>query len=627
MNKKWTIATIGTVAFIVLSLILAVNIVVDPYGEYRIVEAPFNKLKFKAQKTSALQVASKLYDDEYTLIFGSSRTMLISEDILGEPVLNFSTSIYNNPGDILALLETLDEKQIKNIKQIYYLIDINSFHYQNSAPELASKLALFMESFRNIGPQKIEDAWQCITENLGPESDKPNYIDEFGVLNKEEAPYKDKKPFFSSHYVTSYYLDKLTEINSFCKKNSIPTIYFTIPWIKPFAENQSFFLKKIMRKIPTTQIDFYDFYLNTDITGNKNLFTDPSHLNAKGLKKIFTPPYWTKDRIRHANNAQSPNIDFTTIRNSEFSSYVIENFAALDASIFNQMSDSKRPDLILAMYDTPLSKKKLVSDCFLLGQTSLLKELLSNGRSFNTDQDTIDLCLLQAIMSGNIELIKAAILLGADVNSIANKGEPPLSTATRATKGTYIVKFLLENGANENYINKKNTLNQALAHSVYTLALLKGDMEKLTFFINNSNDSPLSRHAKLLLELEKNPDNATAYAECTKLQNKHYNVDNIATARFFISDPDQCYIKKENGLDLLVLPEGTHQISSITASLFKNIKVKKRFIDIADTVFSEKIRTQDMTPAERQKRFSTLVTTLHNLVLYLEKQKILKRLN
>ncbi|TIH18041.1 ankyrin repeat domain-containing protein [Marinifilum sp. JC120] len=520
--RKWTILTISTLAALIFALIFTVNIVIDPYGEFRLLEGDHNKLKFKNLKSSARNVTSKLYDGKYSLVFGSSRTMLVSEEILGEPVLNFSTSIYVNPGDILALLKTLDEKQIKNIKQIYYLIDINSFHYENSAPELASKSALFMESFRNIGPEKIEDAWNCIADNLGPESEQPNYIDKFGVLHKKNNSYKNNVVVFSSHFVSQYYLDKLAEINSFCKTNRIKIIYLTVPWCQNLNAGQQAKLDEILNSAISSCLSYYDLYGNVDFIGHKNLFSDPTHLTSAGLKKLFKGPYWTEKNIRHSNGNTINLPDFQKMKKRDFSSYLAKHPELLNINFINRLHQLGCNDLVLAFYDNQPSADKFVGDCFFHSKTSLLRMVLASGRHFNNNTKTNNTALHFAIMSGQHESVKDAILLGADVNN-EKFNTRPLFLGLNYTKNTEILSLLLKSGADINHVNKDQSSEKDFEQSVFTLALAKNNQKQLDFLLSYAPDSPLAEHARLVLELRKHPNNATAYKKCTKLQNKYYN--------------------------------------------------------------------------------------------------------
>ncbi|WP_319777804.1 ankyrin repeat domain-containing protein [Maridesulfovibrio sp.] len=513
--------TISTLAALIIALILTVNIIIDPYGEFRLIEGNYNKLKFKNLKSSALKVASKLYDGQYTLVFGSSRTMLVSEEILGEPVLNFSTSIYVNPGDILALLKTLDEKQIKNIKQIYYLIDINSFHYESSAPELASKAALFMESFRNIGPDKIEDAWKCVKNNVGPEPEHPNFIDEFGVLHKKDESYKDNVVVFNSHFVSQYYLDKLAEINSFCIKNRVKITYFTVPWCQNLNTGQQAKLNAILNSAISSCSSYYDLFGNTDFTGHKNLFSDPTHLTSTGLKKLFNKRYWTQDKIKYARATPTTHPNFKEMKKDDFFTYITKHPQLVDTGFIDEIHKLGRDDLVLYLYDKGIAVEAMVGKSFFLDKPSVLKMILSSGRNFNKNMQANNVNLHYAIMSGITDGVKNAILLGADVNNqIA--GTTPLIVALKSTKGTEMLSLLLKSGADINYINKYESGRQDFKQSLFTFALAKNNQKQLDFLLSYAPDSPLAKHARLVLELRKNPGNATAYNKYLVLQNKYY---------------------------------------------------------------------------------------------------------
>lgn len=67
----------------------------------------------------------KLRNDNYILIFGTSQSHMISTKMMKNNTLNFH-NLYAEPGDILNFLLHLDNKQIKNIAKIIYLIDLRA---------------------------------------------------------------------------------------------------------------------------------------------------------------------------------------------------------------------------------------------------------------------------------------------------------------------------------------------------------------------------------------------------------------------------------------------------------------------------------------------------------------------
>ncbi len=378
-------------AALIISLIITVNLIIDPYGEFRLIEGDYNKLKLKAEKTTALQVASKLNDGKYALVFGSSRTMLLSSEIMGEPILNFSTSIYNNPGDILALLKMLSHKQLANVTNIYFLVDINGFHYTKAATEMSSKSRLFLETLRNIGPEKIEDAWNCLVANnkqYGADN-FPNNIDSYGTLHKIDKPYHEKSPFFSSHFVTPYYLKSLKAVSTFCADHAIKSTFFTAPWQQPFIRPLQIKADAILSQAAKACGNLLNFQLQQDFTGNTSFFNDPSHLNVHGLKKFI--------KLLHLSGKNIPQIelspiklptnvlvDYNKITPETLSNIINQKQNISDADSFIQaICETKRKDLIICLYKNieKLGQRKtaFIASSILYAKPDRIKPLLERG--------------------------------------------------------------------------------------------------------------------------------------------------------------------------------------------------------------------------------------------------------
>ncbi len=619
-------------ATLVISLIITVNLIIDPYGEFRLIEGDYNKLKLKAEKTTALQVASELNDGKYALVFGSSRTMLLSSEIMGEPILNFSTSIYNNPGDILALLKMLSKKQLANVTNIYFLVDINGFHYTATAPEMSSKCRLFLETLRNIGPEKIEDAWNCLVANNQQYGNDnfPNNIDSYGTLHKVGAPFKAKDPFFSSHFVTPYYLKSLRNISIFCKQNKIKTLYFTTPWFQPFVQEQQNKINSILDKAATASGGLLNFQLRTNLTGNTTLFYDPSHLNKKGLIKF----------IKILNLAASPsipdsfsvlqtNVDYKNITFKYLKKKIDEkNSPQINSFFFLTLLQAGRKDLFLNFYDNAqsfhINKKDIIADAFVLAQPEQLKILLENGRDLS---QYINFGLFKAIMSGNLGMVKNAILLGADINNKGPQDVTPLQIAIMFSPDINIIKLLLNSGASPNYINTTSTYITYLNDSPFTLALRCKNKDIFNYLVSHFSQSPLAQHAILLKKLQTNPNNCELYKKCLKLHKKYYKSDNLITAVIVKPINNKYYLKIENGIAVLHLGAVKYKLTQIEAYLFSNFETGQRIESLMTKTFTHLTNREISESAEDTAILNTITQELNLMIPILVKNNAIKLLH
>lgn len=624
--RNWTIKTFSALATIVVSLIITINFVIDPYGEFRFFEKSYNKLKLKAEKTTALNIASKLEHDKYALVFGSSRTMLIDREILGQPVLNFSSSIYNNPGDILALLKMFNQRQLKNITEIYYLIDINSFHYRSTSPEMTSKSTLLLETLKNIGPVKIKDAWKCVKTNLEgySKTEYPNNVDEFGSLHKLEKEFNEKIPFFNSHYITNFYLKSIADILAFCNKQAIKITFFTLPWQRAFPGNQQKKIESYIPKILLACQRYYNFQLNSPLTGNKKYFADPSHLNKYGLRTFFKQTEWGQALVAD-NSFQQNEMDLCTMSVDEFMQYVHNSS---DVAALTQLSDHLincgRRDLILALLNTSTSKTNpstLIANAFLFSNQKLIKTAIEHDPELIKRNDLLDSGLYQAIASGKIENVKNAILLGADVNTVDEYGRSPLMCAALYSPSIAIISSLIESGADPMYVNKNKKRLAYYNRSIFTIAFDSSEQKLLSYLSNKYRGTPLMRHIELLEELEKNPHNTKAYTECKTLQNEYYKSDNLMTARIFYLGSKEDYIKRKQGTTILKLGKTKYKLQPLLQAILDNISLKLRLDDVVRQTFMITTQKRITASLEDQRIVKKITYTLNNIVPTLLKSK------
>ncbi|MBI9112679.1 hypothetical protein [Maridesulfovibrio ferrireducens] len=588
-ERKWTIRTLSILTALVIGLIVTVNFIIDPYGEFRLIEGDYNKLKLKAEKTTALQVSSKLYDGKYALVFGSSRTMLLSSEIMGEPVLNFSTSLYNNPGDILALLEMLNKKQLANITHIYFLVDINGFHYTSAAPEMLNKGTLLLETLKNLGPKKIEEAWNCLTANNQKlsESNYPNYIDSYGTLHKQETPYKTRQPHFSSHVVTPYFLNSLKKINSFSANHAIETTFFTTPWQQPFISSLQTKVTSILNNAAIACGGLLNFQLHPEFIGKTSLFYDPSHLNTSGLKlfvKLLRSSQTEKVSIENSNKINPAN--YKTITSADLLDIINNWNKDLDTDSFIQaICETHRNDLIILLYENieKLGQTKLLftGKSILYAKPERIKPILEKNGMIH-HQYFKEISLQDAIMSGNINMIKSAILLGADVNSINTYGASPLFVAAVFSPNSEIIKILLKTGADPFFIPKTASSGYYLNQSVFTLALKQKNQILLNFLTSQFPNHPLSRHAILLAELNKHPDNALAFKEAAALNRKYYNSSNPLMQRLHLNRTDIEKVSTSNNVTTLKFGTTELVLTPREAYLYEHINVLNNVYELIE---------------------------------------------
>ncbi len=623
-KKKWVIKTLSTLILIVSVLVFTINILIDPYGEFRLIEWDHNILKLKSEKTTALQVATKLYTDKYALIFGSSRTMLLSSEIMEEPTLNFSTSIYNNPGDILAFLKILDKQQTKNITRIYVLIDVNGFHYTKSAPFLNSKNRLRIEKIRNIGPQKIKDAWECLyTNRYENKFINNNYIDDFGTLHKQSSHFVNKDLIFSSGTITEFYTHSLKEIASFCKRNKIKVTFFTVPWFKSFPEEQEKILNNILLIAGNAAGEYIDLQKEIFFAGNKNLYSDPSHLNIRGLKRFVSSLRSTPKRtVTHAEIFDFTQFDASSITEQDFINLLTSQKILIIQSIVKQIVAANRKDLLSLLYDKNQKKDLFIGFLFNTSNSRALKMLLESGKTFTNDQSCLDYSLIMAIMSGDFTMVKDAIQIGANPNAVLKSDQTPLLYATFYSPTKEIISSLLQNGADPDFINR-DPEDLFFLETAYSIALKKNDINTLRLLFNFKKESEVHEYNKLLYSLITTPASFNKMDRLNTLHRKLFVTPIYLTDRIQPLPLPPNSISTQKNSYTLTLNNQTYQVGNIENYLLQNLTAKKFLGEIISSLFEqEKTRLSNQNTSDHsilaniEKKFSYLMGILnkHSLV-------------
>ena len=207
------------------------SILIDPFGESQTKE---QKLKIFASSVLTIdRYLKQLSEKKYTLIFGTSRSNLISSEQFGGPVLNLHV-VYGNPYSVSGFLERLEGGHLKNVSEIYYLLDFFTFDGVERAHkkiEYKSLLDRFMYRFSNLG-NYFWVAISTVKSNLI--SDYSYYITIDG--SRKNVADSEREPEFRLIHGLELYtnitfdaLEQLGMIEKFCKRNNLKITYFTPP--------------------------------------------------------------------------------------------------------------------------------------------------------------------------------------------------------------------------------------------------------------------------------------------------------------------------------------------------------------------------------------------------------------
>lgn len=279
---KWTLYFSLLTSFL---LFLFIELI-DPYGENH------NRLGFERTFSNRPLRTAKYLDtlskEPHTLIFGTSRSVRITPDIVRSPIINLQV-IYGNPYAVIDFLHRLDTRQVNNVIQIYYLLDMHVFNGKEfyDPVDYESPLFRIIYKIKKLNTRSIEKAVEKVKLNFS--GSFPFYIHEKGYqvsLVKKDwfiPPFKTDCQVFTEDTIA-----QLKEIDRFAKHHGIDIVYFTPVLSEEYIRLMDFDLFLEQKKMFLKYIEgFYDFTFVTGLSDNHTLLDDPSHLSYDGLKLLF----------------------------------------------------------------------------------------------------------------------------------------------------------------------------------------------------------------------------------------------------------------------------------------------------------------------------------------------------
>ena len=256
------------------------------------------------------KLKTKLKNQPSELIFGSSRSRLISNKVLKSKnqILNMHI-VYGNPIAIYDFLISLNDKQIENIKKVYVLLDTHVFCGSNDINKYFEKSLTkrTLDQIQTFDLSKLIKAYRKLIINLMPKyTFEENYAPSFYVLNSGETILLRRPEWDGINqealHSTSFSLETikfLKLIDSWMVANKKKIIYFTPPHtLNDFIAHadESFLTTLIIQRIEILKnLDgFYDFSLVPELMKDNSLWEDSFHLNKKGLDYLFNKINWDK---------------------------------------------------------------------------------------------------------------------------------------------------------------------------------------------------------------------------------------------------------------------------------------------------------------------------------------------
>jgi hypothetical protein len=312
-NKKWFHITLS---ISVLSYMVMVVIYIAIDAEMVFNNSLTNK-KFGYTEYYSKYQFDKLKYNQYSLIFGTSRSQKLSSSMLNINILNFH-GIYGQPDGILNFLLQLNQKQIQNIKQIYYLVSIATMNDEASVVDYKSNT--FIDKLTHILPLSALSMKYTVRDlkyNIFKDT-MYYYIDDDGSLNvndKDQSAILNKKITYDSTVdiiKKTNSINALLKLNKFCIDNNILITYYT-----PTFSDKVIVNVETINYLWATLLDggisgFYELYYISGVSDNKlnNLyynFTDETHLNYNSMNKTFKRQVLDADNTRYISNTKELN--------------------------------------------------------------------------------------------------------------------------------------------------------------------------------------------------------------------------------------------------------------------------------------------------------------------------------
>lgn len=285
-GRKFTLAFLAAFGTMYATLFAFME-VLDP--SYENIWRPSWSPRLSEDILTARVLKHKLSQGPRVVVFGTSRSAMISGDLMGEPILNMY-SIYGNPEAVRDFLYRLTPGEIRYLKKVYYLIDaqtlcrncfIDRTDYTSFKSVVAFKIA---DLPHKIGIIRVTIAKLLRNELL-------SVVDEDGAVIPSIAVGPDDggwensipHPVLPLRDVDREVISILADIDSFVKSNGIEVVYFTPPLPRKTLANMDMAkLASIKQEIMLYLGSINDLTNIDGISDKPYLFADETHLNRRG---------------------------------------------------------------------------------------------------------------------------------------------------------------------------------------------------------------------------------------------------------------------------------------------------------------------------------------------------------
>jgi hypothetical protein len=282
-HRSYLVSLLGCFA-ILAGLLAALLVWVDPYAERQ--GGQFKT--FVASTMTVRKFMRMLEERPRILVFGTSRSRLLDSDVLGGDMINLH-ALYGNPKAVRDFLSRLNDRQLGNIREVYYLLDRHTFEGDAYRDTLDYTSAVeILGAWLGRGGNYVRDALDKVFLNV---RGGWNYeIRDNGASRFVTDPVFDGRSRTTPEHrvTTSDAIAALAEVAAILHAHGISVHFFTPPlpqeyW--PLMDMDGY--QAQMRAFASVLDEFTDMTVLDGVSTERSLFEDNSHLNMAGTRRVF----------------------------------------------------------------------------------------------------------------------------------------------------------------------------------------------------------------------------------------------------------------------------------------------------------------------------------------------------
>lgn len=301
-HRRYTLFFVSVVsATLLLALaMMALISIIDPYAEAK----GANGIYFASSPATIPRYRDLLAEEPYVLVFGTSRSRLFSDRLVGDKVINLH-ALYGWPKAVLTFLQGLDDKRLRNVRRIIYLIDNHTFAATPAAnvyyPTTAlGRLAYRLRHLRGYTEQSFIRMYLLATGTYRYHIDPRGFTveDRPETFNGVQNGTNEGQDFDPAE------IARLADIKAFGEKHGIAIDFLTPTLPRSRLKVMDLNIMFAQRRGFVQALgSYFDLTYLPGVSDDDTMFADSSHINSRGAQKLFSLYPWT-DRVVRGDNLE-----------------------------------------------------------------------------------------------------------------------------------------------------------------------------------------------------------------------------------------------------------------------------------------------------------------------------------